>query len=283
MEAIPLDPHRKEFFRQNLPTVDLAFIALHGKGGEDGEIQRRLEGLRIPYVGADAKGSRTAFNKLAAKRIFRRRDIATPDYLVLSCKDKKWKERLKAFGAPVFIKPLCEGSSIGVFPVEDLPSSFDKIEKALKQYGTLLAERKIKGREFTVGILGHRVLPVIELCPKRGFYDYRAKYTKGLTDYLVPAPVPLAWQRRMKQVALQAHQSLGLRDFSRVDLMVDREGQVYVLEVNTIPGLTELSLLPKAAQAAGISFERLCFQLVAQAASRIKANGKGRNNGKTQT
>ena len=137
-----------------------------------------------------------------------------------------------------------------------------------------MAEKKIEGREFTVGIFGNRPLPVIELKPKREFYDYRAKYTKGMTDYLVPAKIPASLKMRLQKIALRVHKVLGLRDFSRVDLMVDRKSRPYVLEANSIPGFTELSLLPKAAKKAGYSFEDVCSQLVAWAYERGIKNGK---------
>jgi D-alanine-D-alanine ligase len=150
----------------------------------------------------------------------------------------------------------------------------DKIRRTAERFGDLMAEKKIEGREFTVGVFGGEALPVIELRPKRAFYDYRAKYTKGMTDYLVPAKIPAVLRKKMQRMALRVHQVLGLRDFSRVDIMVDKQNRPYVLEANSIPGFTELSLLPKAARAAGYSFETVCSQLVAWAYERGIKNGK---------
>jgi D-alanine-D-alanine ligase len=163
--------------------------------------------------------------------------------------------------------------------VEDFRQSAEEIIHALETYPKLLAERKIEGREFTVGILGTRALPVVELKPKGKFYDYHCKYTAGMTEYLVPAPIPESWRRRFQRVALQTHEALGLRDFSRVDLVADTEGKPFVLEANTIPGFTELSLLPKAAREAGISFDELCKTLIGMAGKRRER--AGRNHGKT--
>ncbi|MBI4115285.1 MAG: D-alanine--D-alanine ligase [Candidatus Omnitrophica bacterium] len=267
--VLRIDPKDSHKTRKALRRIDLAFIALHGKGGEDGTIQSRLEKAKIPYVGSNPKGSRLAIDKAASKRIFERSGIPTPSWRTFS--KRNWKE-LESFPTPFFVKPIDDGSSIGVFLIEDFPQSVEKLIHALVEYPLLLAERRIEGREFTVGILGKRALPVVELKPRGEFYDYHCKYTKGMTEYLVPAPIPDAWRRRFQQLALKAHQALGLRDFSRIDLMADSEGNPYVLEANTIPGFTELSLLPKAAKEAGISFEELCSQLVRMAWKR--RNGK---------
>lgn len=270
VSVIPIDPRHSRRMEAALPQIDLAFLALHGKGGEDGTIQERLERAGIPYVGSDPQGSRLAFDKIEAKKRFQRAGIPTPDWRTFD--RKSWHE-LKKFSAPFFVKPVADGSSIGVFLVEDFANSAEKIIRALEEYPLLFAEERIAGREFTVGILGTRALPVVELVPKRKFYDYRSKYTPGMTEYLVPAPIPKAWRLRFQRLAVQVHRVLGLRDFSRVDLIGDGEGRPYILEANTIPGFTELSLLPKAAQEAGISFSELCLNLVRRA--------WGRRNGKT--
>lgn len=269
LTVISIDPKNPHQLKTRLSRIDVAFLALHGKGGEDGTVQRVLEKARIPYVGSDPRGSRTAFDKVSAKRIFERDRIPTPPWKTFT--QANWQS-LKSFPAPFFVKPVADGSSIGVFLVEDFRKSAEKIMQELKRYPVLLAEKRIVGREFTVGILGNRALPVVELRPKRTFYDYRAKYTKGMTEYLVPAPILPAWRQRFQTLAMKVHQSLGLRDFSRVDLMADHQGRPFVLEANTIPGFTELSLLPKAAREAGISFEELCSCLVGMAWRR--RNGK---------
>ncbi len=262
VSVLSIDPRDSRRLQRLLPRIDLAFLALHGKGGEDGTIQERLERSGVPYVGSDARGSRIAFQKTEAKRVFEREKIPTPPWTLFSRKD--WR-KLEDFPTPFFVKPVADGSSIGVFLVEDFSRSVEKIMLALKRYPMLLAEKKITGREFTVGILGRQALPVVELRPKRAFYDYKAKYTAGMTQYLVPAPIPELWRGRFQRLSLRVHRALGLRDFSRVDLMADEEGNPFVLEANTIPGFTELSLLPKAAREAGISFEELCLKLVEMA------------------
>lgn len=269
LSVLRVDPRNSRGLKQALSQINLAFIALHGRGGEDGTLQRHLERVGIAYVGSDPAGSRLAFRKVEAKKIFDRVGIPTPAWRTVT--QRNWRE-LGAFPAPFFVKPVADGSSIGVFLVEDFRRSAEKIIHALEKYTTLLVEEQIRGREFTVGILGKRALPVVELRPKRKFYDYCAKYTHGMTEYLVPAPIPDDWRRRLQALALRVHRVLGLRDFSRVDLVTEGEGRPFVLEANTIPGFTELSLLPKAAREAGISFENLCLRLVKMAWNR--KNGK---------
>lgn len=253
----PRDPNRAQSL---FAKIDVAFIALHGEGGEDGRIQKLLGQKKIPYIGSDVLASQRAFDKILAKKIFQKNKVPTPDFVAVT--SQNWESRLRRFPTPLVIKPPCEGSSIGVFFVEDFAKSAEKISKALEAYGVLLTEKKIIGREFTVGILEDRALPVLELRPRRSFYDFRAKYTSGMTEYLVPAPLPQKIAKRLQQTALLAHRSLGLRDFSRVDIMLDEKNRPYVLEANSIPGFTALSLLPKAARAAGVSFEDLCCRLV---------------------
>jgi D-alanine-D-alanine ligase len=270
--TIFIDPKHGPKSRQALKKVDLAFIALHGQGGEDGTIQRALERFKLPYIGSDAPSSWRAYDKAISKRIFQKSKIPSPVYTIAT--RKNWKTKLRRFPTPFFVKPVREGSSIGAFAVEDFDKMAEKIGETAKRFGDLLVEKKIEGREFTVGIFGSEALPVIELKPKRQFYDYRAKYTKGMTEYIVPAKIPAALKSKLQKNALRVHKALGLRDFSRVDFMVDRSGRPYALEANSIPGFTELSLLPKAARAAGYSFETVCAQLVKWAYERGNKNGK---------
>lgn len=252
----------KNGWREKLKSKkpDAVFIALHGAGGEDGEAQKTLESLGIPYVGSSPEASLDAFDKLRSKKIFEREAIPTPSWTLLT--EKNWKKKLPELKIPLFIKPAADGSSIGVELIESEIELEPVIEKGLKQYDSIVVETAIQGREFTVGILGDQALPVLEVRPKRRFYDYIAKYTKGQTDYLVPAPIDSNLTMQLQALALKTHLALGLRDFSRVDMIVDLSGNVFVLEANSIPGFTETSLLPKAAQAIGISFDNLCAKLV---------------------
>lgn len=269
LSVLTVDPGNRRQTEAAFSKIDLAFLALHGRGGEDGTIQEKLEKAGIPYVGSGPRGSRLAFQKIEAKKRFRRSQIPTPCWRTFE--RKSWRA-LEKFPIPFFVKPVAEGSSIGVFLVEDFRESAEKIIRALEKYPLLFAEEKIEGREFTVGILGTRALPVVELRPKGKFYDYRSKYTPGRTEYRVPAPISEVWRKRFQGLALRVHRILGLRDFSRVDLIADSQGRPYILEANTIPGFTALSLLPKAAREAGISFDELCLRLVKMAWRR--RNGK---------
>jgi len=253
-------------------NIDIAFITLHGRGGEDGSIQSLLQELGIPYIGSCPEGSKIAFNKLEAKKIFDKNGIPNPRYVVVTQDD--WKDKIRHLVFPVFIKPIDEGSSIGVQKIKNLDQMSEIVPHELEEYSLLLIEEAIIGRELTVGILGDKALPVIELCPKREFYDYTAKYTKGMTEYLIPAPIRTEVATAVQKIAFEAHRELGLRDFSRVDFMLDQAENPFVLEVNTIPGFTETSLLPKAAQAAGITFGDLCVSLLQYAKERSSSNGK---------
>jgi len=237
-------------------TVDFAFPALHGVGGEDGTIQRELKKRDIPHVGSSGEASACAFDKFRAKQVFVRANILTPKFELLL--RRNWKRVLERWRTPYVIKPVSEGSSIGVIMSDDERPKTSEIKKLFKHYGRLLIEEKIKGRELTVGVIGNKALPVVEVRTKRRFYDYKAKYTKGLTDYLVPAPISKLISKKLQRTALKAHRALALEDMSRVDFILSPNGKPYVLEVNSIPGFTETSLLPKAATCFGMDFKDLC-------------------------
>lgn len=247
---------------------DFAFITLHGQGGEDGIIQKILEEKGIPYLGADSRASRMAFDKIAAKKLFRKENILTPEHILLNRED--WKERLQEVKLPVFLKPACEGSSLGVRLALTAAELAAHLEELFMVYPELLCEERITGREITVPVLENRAFPIVEIKPSRVFYDHIAKYTKGMTEYLVPADFSPEITKNIQETALRAHDSLGLRDFSRVDLFYSSAGQVYVLEINTIPGFTETSLFPKSAAAIGMSFQDLCLELCRTAARRLQ-------------
>lgn len=260
-KALPVEIFSQDFSEAVKPgAFDFAFITLHGTGGEDGFVQAVLEKHGIPYLGSGPEASARAFNKITAKRIFERAGIPTPVFDVLE--GVNWEKKAETLVYPVFIKPADEGSSIDVFCCHDPGELKKSMNGLIEKYGRVLAERKITGRELTVGIVGNRALPVVEIKPKRGFYDYQAKYDKASgTEYICPAVIPVEAAKRVQEIALAVHRALGLRDFSRVDLMLGDEGP-FVLEANTIPGFTETSLLPKAARALGMNFQDLCAELV---------------------
>lgn len=236
--------------------TELAFLALHGTFGEDGQIQDILTARGIPYTGANAEVSRIAFDKEKTKEKFRQHGVPTPEgQLVRSLQEV-------TLSLPLFIKPNAQGSSVGTHPVlkpEDLAAG---LADALKFDSAALVERFIQGRELTVGVLGAQALPIIEIHPLDGFYDYTNKYTKGRTEYFCPAPLLEEITLSIQKEALAAHRAIGNPVYSRIDFILEKNGNAYCLEVNTIPGMTATSLLPKAAAAVGISFPQLCRRIV---------------------
>jgi D-alanine-D-alanine ligase len=259
--------------------VDAIFLALHGRFGEDGEVQRRLQVLGIPYTGSGPEASARAFDKAWTKDILRARGIpVAPDVVIpwpFRARDAAAAVRKAADFAPdgLVVKPSREGSSVGVSICKTLPQALRAAWKARTFEQPLLVEKFVKGREVTVAILGGVALPPIEVVPALAFYDYKAKYdaSSGTRYRVAPDDLPPGASERAQEVALAAHSALGCEDVSRVDIRVDEKGEPFVLEVNTIPGLTATSLLPKAAAASGIGFEELCERLVLRAIQRARA------------
>ncbi|HUI06695.1 MAG TPA: D-alanine--D-alanine ligase [Verrucomicrobiae bacterium] len=264
-KVMPIDIQEPQFAMPS--DVDVAFIALHGTFGEDGTVQRMLEDGGIAYTGSGPDASAAAFDKIAAKSRFELAAIPTPEYEIF---DQAHCDlaRLAGLGFPLVVKPARQGSSVGVSIVQEEVDLEEACQIAWQYDNRLLAERYIRGRELTVGIFDGRALPIVEIRPKHDFFTYEAKYTKGQTDYLVPAPLEKNIEAKAKGLALRAHDFLGCRDFSRVDLILADNGKLVVLEVNTIPGFTETSLVPKAARVAGIEFKDLCARLVQMALGR---------------
>jgi len=256
--------HVDEDGRFALPACcDVAFIALHGRFGEDGTVQRLLEERGVTYTGSGPAASALAMDKTLAKQKFVEAGLPTPRWVTVE-RDLRHAADLPF---PVVVKPAREGSSMGVSLVTDAARLHDACMQAWQHDSRLLVEEYIRGREFTVGILGEKPLPVIEIKTNHKFFDYRAKYTPGeATEEL--ARLDALTAERMQELAARAHECLGCRDMSRVDIMMDAAGHLFVLEVNTIPGLTPTSLLPKAAQEAGLNFQNLCVQIVELALAR---------------
>jgi D-alanine-D-alanine ligase len=269
-KVVPMDIRDATF---TIPAdVGVAFLALHGNFGEDGSLQRILEERGVAYTGSGPEASALAFDKVAAKQSFLIAGISTPAYEAFENTEPNGP-RLARLGFPVVVKPSRQGSSVGISIVQQKAEMPAACELAGRYDNRLLAEQFVSGRELTVGILDGRPLPVVEIRPKHDFFTYEAKYTKGETDYLVPAALDKNAEFQAKTLALRAHDCLGCRDYSRVDLMLSQGGELFVLEVNTIPGFTETSLLPKAAHAAGIEFPDLCARLVQLALARSGHNG----------
>lgn len=255
------------------PNTDAVLLALHGTYGEDGQVQAELEKTGVPYTGCDVAASRIAFDKVVSKQRFLDAGVPTARFVVLSDASAPWPA---GWQPPVVIKPVRQGSSVGlqfVHAVEEWPNA---LREALKFDTEVLVEEKIEGRETTVGILGGTVLPVCEIRPKQGGYNYHNKYTVGATEYLCPAPFDAVTTARIQEAALGAFNAVGGRDYARVDVMVRPNGDPVVLEVNTLPGMTETSLLPKAAAAVGLSYAELCERMVLLALARETAAGVAR-------
>jgi D-alanine-D-alanine ligase len=254
--------------REQLVGTGLVFIMLHGEFGEDGGVQQLLDQWGLPYTGSDPVASRVAMDKLQTKDIFGRRGIATARWRVVD-EGAEAAQLVEEFGLPLVVKPSESGSSLGVSIVEELASLGPALAEAARQRGSVMVEEFVAGREVTVGVLGSEALPLIELVPRGEFYDYDAKYSDDAgTEYLCPAPLEESVAEALQAEALAAHRALGCRDFSRVDLRLTSEGQGSVLEVNTIPGFTSHSLLPKAAAAVGISFTQLVERIAELALAR---------------
>lgn len=254
-------PDSSSFFKKKLEELkpDICFLALHGTFGEDGEAQKILASLGITYTGSGPEASLRAFNKLLTKEILVKNNIPTPAYYGLK-KGAPFTNRLRL---PLVIKPACQGSTIGVSVVRK-EEEIAKAKALAFSYGEeVLVESYIPGREMTVGILGDKALPVVEIKSNRFIFDYQAKYHDPETRYIVPAELPSEVAGELKALGLQVHRVLGLKDFSRIDIILGEDGRPYVLEANTIPGLSERSLFPKACQAAGISFEKMCLTILA--------------------
>lgn len=245
--------------------VDVAFLALHGRYGEDGCVQGVLEMLRIPYTGSGVLSSALAMDKVKAKELFRLHNVPTPPYYVVDATVVgSLDEQHAAFGYPVVVKPRREGSSVGLCKVGDRSALHAAVVAAARYDDSLLVERFVAGKEIAVGLLDGRVLGAIEIVPHtaHGLYDYSAKYASSSTEYFMPARLPETRYRGVLNLAERAAASLGCRGAVRVDLIVTEGHNEYVLEVNTLPGMTESSLLPKIAEAAGYDFPSLCLAMV---------------------
>ncbi len=250
--------------------ADCVFIALHGEFGEDGQVQELLDRRGLRYVGADARASALAMNKAATKARLAEAGIPTPDYQVCQQNTRHGDmPGAKTLSPPVVVKPVSSGSSVDTFIASDQAATRAALDCVIEKFGSALVEQYIDGPELTVGILGDQALPVCQIRTKRQFYDYQAKYIDDDTEYLFDIDLPEQLLRRVQDLSLKAHRVTGCAGFSRVDWMVaDKTLSPYVLEINTIPGFTSHSLLPKAAARVGITFDQLCQRIVDLAISR---------------
>jgi D-alanine-D-alanine ligase len=252
-----MDPRTPDWLL--LPGTDVVFLALHGTYGEDGTVQRQLDLLGVPYTGCDAEASRIAFDKVLTKQRCLEAGVPTARFVVVESASTPWP---MGWQPPVVVKPVRQGSSVGLQFVDRVSDWSEALREALRHDTQLVVEEKIEGRETTVGILGGEPLPVVEVRPRQGTYDYRNKYTPGATEYFCPAQFDRETTARIQAAALGAFRAVGGRDYARVDVMLRANGEPVVLEVNTLPGMTETSLLPKAAAAAGLNYEMLCQRMI---------------------
>jgi D-alanine-D-alanine ligase len=275
LAVIPSDVAIQTVSSPDMREVDLVFIALHGGMGENGTIQAVLDILGIPYTGSGVLASSIAMDKHIAKKIFIASGIPTPDFFVKAASEignetDLISEVQTTIGFPVVVKPNDQGSSVGLDIAREPGTLLEIVRKALAYSDKLLFEQFIPGRELTVAILDGQPLPVVEMRPHDGFYDYHHKYTAGMTDYIVPAPLKDEEARLIQELGLMAFRAINCDGYARIDFRMSNDGRFYCLEVNTLPGMTATSLVPKAARAAGIEFPELLERIARSALERCK-------------
>lgn len=262
VDAFAFDPKEQPLSQL---VADQVFIVLHGRGGEDGSMQGALQQLGLPYTGSGVLGSALAMDKIRCKWLFQAQGLPTAPFAVVKPGSTDFAAILAQLGGKVMVKPANEGSSIGMSAASNASELAEAITKAHQYDQEVLVERWIDGREFTIAILNDEVLPIVEMRTPRAFYDYEAKYQANSTEYLCPAPLTAELTKAMQDTALAAFKAVGASGWGRVDVMLDQQGQHYLLEVNTVPGMTEKSLVPMAAKAAGYSFQQLVLAILQQA------------------
>ncbi|BCT90505.1 D-alanine--D-alanine ligase [Acinetobacter variabilis] len=263
INAEAFDPQERSV--TELVNYDRAFVVLHGRGGEDGQIQGALEWLNIPYTGTGVQGSAIGMDKVKTKQVWQGSELPTAPYRIVT-KNSNAQEIVSALDLPLIIKPVHEGSSIGMSKVEKVEDFADAIAKATEHDAVVMAEKWITGREFTIVILNGQALPVIRLQPPEdvAFYDYEAKYQRNDVEYGIPCGLSESEEKELQALALRAFQAVGASGWGRIDAMQDEQGKFWLLEVNTVPGMTSHSLVPKAAAAIGYSFDTLCVAILEQ-------------------
>ncbi|WP_312327071.1 D-alanine--D-alanine ligase [Acinetobacter sp.] len=263
INAEAFDPQERSV--TELVNYDRAFIVLHGRGGEDGQIQGALEWLNVPYTGTGVQGSAIGMDKVKTKQVWQGSELPTAPYRIVT-KDSDATDIVNALGLPFIIKPVHEGSSIGMSKVEKIEDFAEAIAKATEHDAVVMAEKWITGREYTIVVLNGQALPVIRLEPPQdvAFYDYEAKYQRNDVQYGIPCGLTEAEEQQLKALSLRAFQAVGASGWGRIDAMQDEQGNFWLLEVNTVPGMTSHSLVPKAAAAVGYSFDELCVAILEQ-------------------
>ncbi|ENX16567.1 D-alanine-D-alanine ligase [Acinetobacter sp. CIP 51.11] len=263
INAEAFDPQERSV--TELVNYDRAFIVLHGRGGEDGQIQGALEWLNVPYTGTGVQGSAIGMDKVKTKQVWQGSELPTAPYRIVT-KDSDAADIVNALGLPLIIKPVHEGSSIGMSKVEKIEDFAEAIAKATEHDAVVMAEKWITGSEYTIVVLNGQALPVIRLEPPQdvAFYDYEAKYQRNDVQYGIPCGLSEAEEQQLKALSLRAFQAVGASGWGRIDAMQDEQGNFWLLEVNTVPGMTSHSLVPKAAAGVGYSFDELCVAILEQ-------------------
>ncbi|KAA1159745.1 D-alanine--D-alanine ligase [Pseudoalteromonas fuliginea] len=264
IDAIAFDPQSRSLWELKELNVERVFIALHGRGGEDGTVQGALEFMNLPYTGSNVLGSALAMDKIRCKHLFKSAGLSTAPYAVVDAKKGFDAVAIMDEFKKVMVKPSHEGSSIGMAQASNTQELEEALANAFKFDSQVLVEQWITGREFTVTVLGDEVQPVIEMTTPNGFYDYQAKYQSSTTQYHCPANLPKHDTEHLQEISLDAFDLVGASGWGRVDAMQDEQGHFYLLEVNTVPGMTEKSLVPMAAKANGASFEQLVVRILEQ-------------------
>ena len=259
INAEAFDPSSRDI--NEIQSYNRAFIALHGRGGEDGSMQAFLKSKNIAYTGSDSLSSAIGMDKLKTKLLWRSLNISTPDFLQVTEKTS-YEEIMSAIGVPFFIKPSNEGSSIGIDKIKNEKQYQDAFLKTSKIDANVIVEKFVDGEEFTVAIVNDKTLPVIKIKPSNEFYDYQAKYIKDDTQYICPSGIEKHKEVLISKEALQAFKVIGCSSWGRVDFMMDKQGRHYFIEVNTSPGMTSHSLVPMAAKEAGINFDQLVLEIL---------------------
>jgi D-alanine-D-alanine ligase len=265
-----LDVNKDSIYELKQINPDVAFLALHGKKGEDGTVQGMLEIMGIPYTGPGVACSAICMNKVLTKKIFSYENIPTADFAIitresLTDSDRTVQNLIEKIGLPMVIKASTQGSSIGTYIVRQQDAILPSIEQAFTYDQEIVVEKYIDGKELTVSVIGNEepiILPLIEITSENEFYDYNSKYTPGMCHHIIPARIPADVEEKIRSISKKVYTTMNCRGFSRIDFMVDQKGNPYVLEVNTIPGMTEMSLVPDAARAAGIDFEDLVEKII---------------------
>ncbi|MEL0655668.1 D-alanine--D-alanine ligase [Pseudoalteromonas issachenkonii] len=264
IDAIAFDPQSRSLWELKELNVERVFIALHGRGGEDGTVQGALEFMNLPYTGSNVLGSALAMDKVRCKHLFKSAGLSTAPYTVVDAKKGFNAAAIMGEFKKVMVKPSHEGSSIGMAQASTTQELEDALANAFKFDNQVLVEQWITGREFTVTVLGDEVQPVIEMTTPNGFYDYQAKYQSNTTQYHCPADLSEQDTKYLQAISLDAFDLVGASGWGRVDAMQDEQGNFYLLEVNTVPGMTEKSLVPMAAKAKGATFEQLVVRILEQ-------------------